>query len=531
MTTTSTTTSSIISSSSSSSSSSSHHPPPCTCRLRRKQRFLAILSLSSAFSLFLLILHASSSSSSSSSITSSSYAFQEREGAKELPDRSQYVKETINFNPNPILVMGKILTPASYLTEGGQVRRVLIGGKEGVMEEGEGREEGMEEKEERSGERWEKDRRYVWNEGERERKGEGEEREEIRRGIKIERGEDDEEEEEEEDIKQINAEREEEEVRKQIKTEREEEEERERDPRKQMRKERGNKKKHKEDDNNNNNDPDDPPLPLHPLAYSPPPPPRPSHPPLLLSLDYSRQPYYPWRTTTDECANYATRFLVPGRAPIVALASFPGSGNTWLRYLAEALTGVFTGSVYHDEMLALRGFWGERESFWQGSTLLQKTHSLPLLPEAVKQEGSAGSGEFRFLLPEAPRRVVLLLRNPWECLLSLRHYHAAGHTGFGSSVFFRGQSWHNFTQERAREWVHLNKAWLTLPATDTLVLHYEHLQHRLEQEAGRLMTFLGLPLDHGRLECLLRRCYSPQPASHLAGRHSPTLSSGEGRIT
>ena len=33
------------------------------------------------------------------------------------------------------------------------------------------------------------------------------------------------------------------------------------------------------------------------------------------------------------------------------LWSFPGSGNTWLRALLEATTGLSTGSVYHDRCL------------------------------------------------------------------------------------------------------------------------------------------------------------------------------------
>ena len=32
----------------------------------------------------------------------------------------------------------------------------------------------------------------------------------------------------------------------------------------------------------------------------------------------------------------------------VSLASYPGSGNTWVRLLIEQATGVFTGSVYVD---------------------------------------------------------------------------------------------------------------------------------------------------------------------------------------
>ena len=44
------------------------------------------------------------------------------------------------------------------------------------------------------------------------------------------------------------------------------------------------------------------------------------------------------------------RFL-DRKSPVVALVSSPGSGNTWLRYLLEQATGIFTGSVYCDHSL------------------------------------------------------------------------------------------------------------------------------------------------------------------------------------
>lgn len=38
-------------------------------------------------------------------------------------------------------------------------------------------------------------------------------------------------------------------------------------------------------------------------------------------------------------------------SPVVALVSFPGSGNTWLRHLLEQGTGIYTGSIYCDHSL------------------------------------------------------------------------------------------------------------------------------------------------------------------------------------
>ena len=44
------------------------------------------------------------------------------------------------------------------------------------------------------------------------------------------------------------------------------------------------------------------------------------------------------------------------------------------RYLIEGATGVFTGSIYKDLELQMKGFWGEIRDWRDGTTLVQKTH-------------------------------------------------------------------------------------------------------------------------------------------------------------
>ena len=52
---------------------------------------------------------------------------------------------------------------------------------------------------------------------------------------------------------------------------------------------------------------------------------------------------YPW-SNDEYCGNITTVFNIEKTQPLVALASFPNSGNTWIRYMVEGITGVFTGS-------------------------------------------------------------------------------------------------------------------------------------------------------------------------------------------
>ena len=66
--------------------------------------------------------------------------------------------------------------------------------------------------------------------------------------------------------------------------------------------------------------------------------------------------------------------MIPYCRPPTALASFPGSGNTWLRFLIESATGIFTGSRYKDLQIQMYGLWGEIRSWEDGTTIVQKTH-------------------------------------------------------------------------------------------------------------------------------------------------------------
>lgn len=91
--------------------------------------------------------------------------------------------------------------------------------------------------------------------------------------------------------------------------------------------------------------------------------------------------------------------------------SFAGSGNTWVRGLLEAATGICTGAVYCDISLRGKGFAGEHTR--GGQALVVKTHSsssewvsakskMEVLKERSGLFGSA----------------ILLVRNPFDALVA-----------------------------------------------------------------------------------------------------------------
>ncbi|KPP58551.1 hypothetical protein Z043_123611, partial [Scleropages formosus] len=115
------------------------------------------------------------------------------------------------------------------------------------------------------------------------------------------------------------------------------------------------------------------------------------------------------------------RFL-PGRSKqLVALASFPGAGNTWARHLIELATGFYTGSYYFDGSLYNKGFKGERDHWKSGRTICIKTHE-------------SGRKEI-----EAFDAAILVMRNPYKALMAEFNRKYGGHIGFASQAHWKGR--------------------------------------------------------------------------------------------
>ena len=123
-----------------------------------------------------------------------------------------------------------------------------------------------------------------------------------------------------------------------------------------------------------------------------------------------------------------TRFLNRTK-PITALVSFPGSGNTWMRYLIEQATGVLTGSVYCDRGLKVVH---PGEHIVTGNVIVVKTHQAEATLVPVSQE-MFGKAHFN--------QAIFLIRNPYDALLSEanRRWGGYGHTGLASENKFIGK--------------------------------------------------------------------------------------------
>ncbi|XP_043210234.1 WSC domain-containing protein 1-like [Amphibalanus amphitrite] len=236
--------------------------------------------------------------------------------------------------------------------------------------------------------------------------------------------------------------------------------------------------------------------------------------------------FRPWLSTRSDCSRLSTGF---GRhLPTVALVSLPSSGNTWMRFLIEGGSGVFTGSLYSDLTIVKAGMYGELVPHDSGTTIAQKTHGFTTL-EGVTANPSEQRRRFAHV-QELGCRAILLVRDPAAAIVSHRHLDAAGHLGFAPQSHFEGEGWDKFVDQKAEFWYSLYAAWIDqCPPEQLLVVQYEKLKSQLNTELERVLRFLGVQPDPERMKCIERyprgnmqrrtRANSTGPQSPLSDRH------------
>lgn len=208
--------------------------------------------------------------------------------------------------------------------------------------------------------------------------------------------------------------------------------------------------------------------------------------------------HFPWPTDAN-CKHYSVQFAKPGEIPILGLASYPSSGNTWLRYLIEGITGYYTGSMYNDIMLRKKGFYGEGIPADSGMVLTVKTHGHTTGEGAhVAREKQVMYNHHR----EVNNTAILLIRNPFKAIIGHRNLDAGGHTGFAKEDQFRGKGWQSFVEIKATHWLNYYSDWLqNNPPENILVLHFENIQQNLKYSLRKISSFLGYKEDQGRMDC------------------------------
>ncbi|XP_052820408.1 WSCD family member CG9164-like [Mya arenaria] len=154
--------------------------------------------------------------------------------------------------------------------------------------------------------------------------------------------------------------------------------------------------------------------------------------------------------------------------PMVSLASFPGSGNTWTRHLLEQLTGIQTGTIF--EGVVADTFSGESICPTNNSVFLVKTHKI-----------GAIAGRVRKFCPTHQtlqfEKAVYILRNPFNAFFSTYNLVRVGKTGSVSMDSIKNDAhFENFATSRARSWSDHVMYWLKDFKEPVHVLVYERLK-------------------------------------------------------
>ncbi|KAK3549474.1 hypothetical protein QTP86_001474 [Hemibagrus guttatus] len=176
-------------------------------------------------------------------------------------------------------------------------------------------------------------------------------------------------------------------------------------------------------------------------------------------------------------------FRPESSSSLTALSSFPGAGNTWLRHLIELATGYYTGSYYFDGSLYNKGFKGEKDYWRSGRTICVKTHESG--QREIKKFDSA----------------ILLIRNPYHCLVAEFNRKNAGHLGYATDTHWK--KWPEFVETYSVWWLSHALAWLKF-SRRLLVVHYEQLLTDLMHQLRLMTAFLNVTVPDERLLCAER---------------------------
>ncbi|XP_033496990.1 sialate:O-sulfotransferase 1 isoform X2 [Epinephelus lanceolatus] len=132
--------------------------------------------------------------------------------------------------------------------------------------------------------------------------------------------------------------------------------------------------------------------------------------------------YHVYHTPVLDSRCKERMFLPQRSSSLVALSSFPGAGNTWVRHLIELVTGYYTGSFYFDGTLYNKGFKGEKDYWKSGRSICIKTHE---------------SGQREIEMFDS---AILLIRNPYRSLMAEFNRKCAGHLGHATDAQWKSKA-------------------------------------------------------------------------------------------
>lgn len=219
---------------------------------------------------------------------------------------------------------------------------------------------------------------------------------------------------------------------------------------------------------------------------------------IAVKWDPNGRTYRLWKDSSSaNCSQYQTRFALG--LPRTYLVSFPGSGNTWTRYLLEAASGIFTGAVYNDKVLRQSGYLGEADAPDSGRTLVQKTHG-----KAFYRRRSTMKERYEVIRADLP--CILIIRNPARALIAywkfIQIHTRDRQIAQLDEKKFKTEEFHYYVKQATITWEQLISDRLLWSSAPIHVVYYEQLVQDPIFYVKEMLEFLRIPADENRLRCL-----------------------------
>ena len=207
---------------------------------------------------------------------------------------------------------------------------------------------------------------------------------------------------------------------------------------------------------------------------------------------------YGWRDSSDIVdpicnkiiASYALKEDSLFETPLIAAR---GTGSKWVSALVDQSTGIQSMALANELV---------KDFFVEGSNLLIKTHHQELQTEFEKHKRESLVWRIKHMM-QYNGTGILLIRNPYDSIIS-----AWNHLG-STEVSTRRDLLQSLTTNEFQKfafiefeiWMDTILDWLLL-SNDLLVVHYEHFLTDKVSQLRKINTFLKLPIDSKRMECI-----------------------------